>query len=477
MSSKHRLVTALVAFALMSTACGARLNERQLAAVRSAAPARSSGNSDVTPEAVVDDGVASTTTSPVNDASRAGTTGTTARTATRSAAVDPTKMPPGGNGGATDVGVSATSITIGNVSTLTGPVPGLFAGAVVGTQAFIAYQNSLGGLYGRKFKLDARDDQFDTGQNRSAVLDLLGKAFAFVGSFSLFDDAAVDQIKQSNIPDMTSTISLNRMRLPNNFALQPVIPGAPTGPFNYFKARNPGAITKVGTIYVNVPSAVAAYRGFKAAAQSVGYNFTYEREIGATETDFTSDVVRMRDSGVKMVYLLAVDDKSTARFAKAMASQNFHPEVFAAQAFAYDADVISLGGAAVDGLFVTMANSMYSGEDAANIPEVALMDKWIQNVKPGFVPDLYAADGWAQGRLLVEAMTAVGPKVTRAAVNEAARKVGPFDDHGLLPLSNPGKKESSTCFLLVRVVNGRYTRYDSPATGYKCDNSTYYRTG
>ena len=363
------------------------------------------------------------------------------------------------------------------MSTLTGPVPGLFAGAAVGTQAVFAYQNSLGGLYGRKFKVDVRDDQFDTGQNRSQTIDLLGKAFAFDGSFSLYDDAANDQIKQSNIPDMTSTISLGRMQLPNNFALQPVIPGAPTGPFNYFKERNPDAITKVGTVYVNVPSALAAYRGFKAAAQSVGYKFIYEREFGATETDFTSDVVRMRDSGVKMVYLLAVDDKSTARIAKAMASQNFHPEVFAAQAFAYDADVITLAGAAADGLYVTMANSMYSGEDAAKIPEVALMDKWIQNVKPGFVPDLYAADGWAQGRLLLEAMQAVGPKLTRAAVNDAVRKIGPFDDHGLFPESNPGTKQPSNCYLLVKITDGRYVRTDSPPTGYRCENSTYFKTG
>jgi len=470
----HRLASLLIALSLVAAACGARLSDQQLSAMRSSnGGARQAVTPDGDAAPATDASVATTTPGQDNDTSDGGATATTLGSS-RSAAVDPRKLPPGGNGGATDVGVTATSITLGNVSTLTGPVPGLFAGAVVGTQAFVAYQNSLGGLYGRKFKLDARDDQFDTGENRSHVVDLLGKAFAFVGSFSLYDDATNAEIRQSNIPDMVSTISQGRTQLPNNFALQAVIPGAPTGPFNYFKSKNPAAISKVGTVSVNIPSAAAAYRGFKASAQSVGYKFIYEREISATETDFTSDVIRMRDSGVKMVYLLAVDDKSTARFAKAMAAQNFRPEIFAAQAFAYDADVITLAGSAANGLYVTMANAMYSGEDADTIPEVALMDKWIQTVKPGFVPDLYAADGWGQGQLLVEAMKAVGPRLTRAAVNEAVRKIGVFDNRGLFPPSNPGAKIPSTCFLLVRVVNGKYTRHDSPPTGYKCDNSSYF---
>lgn len=471
-----RLASALVVFALVSAACGARLTDQQLAAMRSSNRTQALANGDRGPADTLDAGVPTTTLSQAIGIGSGGTTATTFA-AQRAASVDPTKLPPGGNGGATDVGVTGSTIRIGNVSTLTGPVPGLFAGAAVGTQAVFAYQNSLGGLYGRKFKLDVRDDQFDTGQNRAAVLDLLGKAFAFVGSFSLFDDGAIEQIRQSNIPDMTSTISFDRMQLPNNFALQPVIPGAPTGPFNYFKARNPDVITKVGSIYANVPSAVSAYRGFKAAAESVGYKFTYERAFGATETDFTSDVVRMRDSGVKMVYILAADDKTTARIAKAMASQNFRPEVFAAGAFAYDADMIALAGSAADGMLVTMANSLYSGEDAPTIPEVALMDRWIQNVKPGFVPDLFAADGWAQGRLLLEAMQAVGPNLSRAAINDAVRKIGSFDDHGLFPPSNPGKKQPSLCFLVLKITAGKYARYDSPATGYRCDDGPYFRTG
>src|SRR5581483_8811630 len=66
----------------------------------------------------------------------------------------------GDNGGSTDVGVTGNSITVSNVSILTGPVPGLFAGAFNGTDAYFQYINSQGGVYGRQLKVLPRDDQF-----------------------------------------------------------------------------------------------------------------------------------------------------------------------------------------------------------------------------------------------------------------------------------------------------------------------------
>ena len=475
---KLRIATLIVVLALVATACGARLNDQQLAAVKAAQTSRaaaSNGSSDTT----VPLGQDSTTDSTVAGSTSGGTSNgsthtTTAGGSTQAALANVHALPAGGNGGATDVGVNATGITLGNVSTVTGPVPGLFAGATVGAQAVVAYENSLGGLFGRKFKLDPRDDQFDTGQNRSQTIDLIGKAFGFLGSFSLYDDAAASQIDAANMPDMSHALSTTRLNIKDNFSVQASVPGGPLGPMNYFKQKNPDAITKVGSIYSDVPSAVALHQGYKRAAESVGYQYIYERAIGATETDFTSDVVRMRDKGVKMVYLTSVDDKTTYRFAKAMKSQAWKPDLFVVNGSGYDADVIALAGDAAEGMLVTLSTALYGGEDAKIVPEVALMDKWVQNVKPGFTPDIFTAYAWAGGRLLFEAMEHVGPKPTRAAVIAEVKKIGPFDDFGLFAPSDPGAKKPATCFILAKVVNGKYTRYDSPASSFRCGDPWFY---
>jgi ABC-type branched-subunit amino acid transport system substrate-binding protein len=480
---KHlRFVSLLAAIALATTACGARLNDQQVAAARAGATRNAGGTSG--------DGIGATQDTTPGDSGSADTvpgstgnnnTGGGGSTATTSASgggggstTNVHAMPAGGNGGSTDVGVSATSITLGNVSTLTGPVPGLFQGATVGAQAAVAYENSVGGLFGRKFKLDARDDQFDTGQNRSQTVDLIGKALGFLGSFSLYDDAAVNEIKAAGLPDVSHALGNGRLAMPNNFSIQPSASGGPLGPFNYFKGRYPDAIKFVGSIYADIPSAAALHQGYKRAAESVGYKFIYERGIGATETDFTSDVVRMRDAGVKLVYFTSVDDKTTARFAKAMKAQGFKPTAFVVNGSAYDPDVIALAGDAADGMFVPSAASMYAGEDASVVPEVALMDKWVQNVKPGFKPDIFTAYAWAGGRLLFQAMENVGPKVTRPAITEAIRKIGVFDDFGLFAPSNPGSKAPASCFIVLKITGGKFVRFDSPPAAYRCSDGPWF---
>src|SRR5205823_11626604 len=103
-------------------------------------------------------GVGAAAAAPTGSAAVAGAPAIGASTGVDRAA---SAAPAGGNGGATDVGVTGESITLGNVSTLSGPIPGLFQGAVLGAQAFAAYANSQGGVFGRRLKVEVRDDQFD----------------------------------------------------------------------------------------------------------------------------------------------------------------------------------------------------------------------------------------------------------------------------------------------------------------------------
>jgi ABC-type branched-subunit amino acid transport system substrate-binding protein len=473
--TRMRVRVLLVVVVFLTAACGMRVSDSRLAAARSGQRLSVGGAGPVGDTGAGTGVEASGANGGVAGAQAGSVTGAAGGATGKGASTNPAAAPPaGGNGGATDVGVTADSITLGNVSTLTGPVPGIFEGAVLGAQAAVAYVNSQGGIYGRQLKLDVRDDQFDTGQNRAATVDLIGKAFAFAGSFSLYDDAAIDQIKASNIVDTSYSLSDNRRAIPNNFSVQPGHQGWRTGPLNYFKSKFPDSITKVGAIYGDVPASVASYQGWKAAAQSVGYKVVYERGFSPTETDFTADVVRMRQSGVKMIYLTAADVRPTARLAKAMAQQNFTVDAFVSGGVAYDPNFVTLAGPAGNGVYSEQQMAMYDGEDSS-IPEVKLLLDWSAKVKPGYKPDLFAVFAWGSVRLLADALRAAGPRITRASVNDAIRKLGAYDVHGLLPPANPGTKTPPTCYILVKVNNGKFERYDSPPPAFRCADGGYFK--
>jgi ABC-type branched-subunit amino acid transport system substrate-binding protein len=467
---RARLAGVLVLLAI-TAACGARVTDEQRASAGAfTAPGGSTTGDRAVQDATADQGSGQ----ELAVGAPAGATAGGASTATAPSAGSPASN--GDNGGATDVGVTASEVRIGNVSTLSGPVPGLFRGAVIGTQAAIAYQNSLGGVHGRRLVLEVRDDQLDSAQNRAATRDLLDKVFAFAGSFAVYDDASAADVGESGIPDVTSALSGARRRLPNNFNVAPAEDGGTQlGPFAYYKSKFPEEIKAAGTLWGDVPISRSSQMANEAAGTSLGWNFIYSRGYQPTETDFTADVVRMRQEGVRIVYLAGSEPKTLARIAKAMRQQSFNVPIVTMN-IGYDPSLIPLAGDALEGMYTTMAWSMFAGEDAAQVPEVRLMNQWMQKVKPGYAPDLYALLGWASGRLLFKAMDQVGPHLTRAAVNDALHNSGNFDANQLLAPADPGKKVPPTCIVITILRHGRFERTDTPASGFRCDLGGYFRT-
>jgi ABC-type branched-subunit amino acid transport system substrate-binding protein len=449
------------------------------------APGASSGGTGSAGTAAGSSGAAGAA-GTAGSAARKGTagapgTGTRGRSTAAAGATGPAvgkAAPAGGNGGATDVGVTATSISIGNVSDLGGPVPGLFQGGPYGTQAYFDYINSQGGIYGRKLKLVTADDGLQCSQNESAYQSLVSQVFAFAGSWSL-DDNCGAQILQSHptIPIVNQALSPQFASLPGEFSEAPFGQGATLGPFEYYKSKYPDAITSVGTLVGNQPSAVAAWGYSKKAMESLGYKVIYEDDFPPAQSNFTADVVRMHAAGVKMVYLIALNAPDAADFAMEAAQQGFHPEIFACAVCYYGGYVQSAGGAsAVNGQYLNVGAEMFLGEDASSVPEIATYQHWLKEAYPSYVPDQFSAYSWADAALLVKALEAVGPHLTRQAVVAALAGIHNFNDNGLMAPADTGAKKPSSCYLILQIQNGKYVKVDDPPTGFRCD-APYYNAG
>jgi ABC-type branched-subunit amino acid transport system substrate-binding protein len=469
-SSAKRLAAALVAVALSAAACGTRVDEDIRR--RAALAALGSGGSGVDSGS----GAGGGASSGVGGGSGVGT-GSDLGTDTGGGVGTP--APAGGNGGATDVGVTATTITLGNVSDLSGPVPGLFEGAVNGTLAYFAYVNSQGGVYGRTLRLALGDGQTDCGQNQGQHQRLLPKVFAFVGSFSVYDDCGARVLEaHRDVSEISYALSPRALELPNYFSPSPLPQGYPTGMFEYWKTKFGDDVKSVGTLYPNIPAAEATYRGIRAAAESAGWIFEYTRAYAPTEQNFTTDVVRMQRQGIKTIFVGSNEVAQVAQIKRAADDQNYHPRFISPLAYAEDFVKLVGGPAHAEGIVGSSLYPLFFGKtDAQNIPAVALYQQWLQKVRPNAPVNLYGVYGWTSAQLFVQALKAAGPRAERASLQAELRKVHSFDADGLLPERDPAGDKASPCYVLWRYRAGDYERVDTPPAGYRCDGRYYLYSG
>src|ERR1019366_3046236 len=90
-------------------------------------------------------------------------------------------------GAATEPGLTPTTITVGTVADVGGPVPGILEGAIYGMQAYAAYLNSIGGVNGRKLVIKQGDSALACATSTTAMQALVNDVFAFVGDFVVND--------------------------------------------------------------------------------------------------------------------------------------------------------------------------------------------------------------------------------------------------------------------------------------------------
>lgn len=405
-----------------------------------------------------------------------GTGGTGGSGKTSGSGTTGAPAPPGGNGGATDVGVTANSITVGLVADSSGPVPGLFRGAFVGAQAYFAKVNSEGGVFGRQIKIDFGDSQLDCGQNKSATQARVGKVFAFVGNFSLNDDCG-EQVLAAHpeVPNVSNALGPKTAGLPQTFSTAPLGNGWRLGPLQYYSKTYGAKWQHIGAIYAGVGTGPTVWNNTKKAIAKSGGKVVHDESYGATDTDFTGAIIRMKSAGVQLTYINTTDGATTARFVNAARSQNVDwPLIFGATA--YDSNFLQQAGSNAEGVINDQQFAMFfNADEASRVPVVKDFQKWMNYVNSGQTKDIFAAYGWTSAQLFVDALKKAGAKAQRKTLFAALKTFTNYDSGGMFAAANPAGKKPAVCWLINKVQGGKFVRIaPSPTTGFYCQGATYY---
>ena len=498
---KNAVLAVLAAVCLLCAACGARLSKAQLEALNQQSSAGiGSGASGAGGSQSGSNGGAGSATG--SSAAGGSGTGTVAGSAGGTGAAGGSSGASGSGGGAAvgvgggagasaaggrvcpasaqshDPGVTASEIDVGNVSTLTGPIPGLFIGAQHGIQAFAAYVNSNGGVCGRKLVVKSADDNLDASQNATATQSLANSVLAFVGSFSVDDQGGAAVLQQNGIPDVGEALSPQRFNLATNFSPQPEPVGWNLAPYVYFKQKYPDAAAHMAYFTENNATAEQTGLAEVAALKSIGYQFVYSEEgIEPTQTNFDTEARNMQSHGVKGLVFQSTAG-IYADMAKSLYNIGYLNQLQLADwgAPAYDPAFIAQAGPAANGAILEQSVALYAGEDASSTPEVALFDKWYTALYHT-APDIFASYGWLSGMLFVQGINAGGAP-TRSALLSGLSTITQFTGGGIVASDNPAKKTPAYCYIIIDVVNGKFVRDPAdPATGFDCANTpNYFRT-
>ncbi len=491
MHAPRRIAAALVVGSLFTAGCGARLTPDQRTAALSqgggtgagatgGAPVGSGTGDGSTGTGGSTSGTGGSTTGTGGSTtgtggSTTGTTGTggsttgtggsttgTGGSTTGAGQVDFTKAPAGGNGGATDTGVTATTLTVANISDVSGAVPGLFEDARFAVQAYVKYYTArFGTLYGRKLQVLALDSQLDTGANRSATIQACNEAFAGVGSVSAFDQGGAEETKKCGIPDIRGLSTTDQMKaVPNAFPVNAAGLGGDRSMavFGWAVKRFPDAIKKAAYVYSDGQvTRDLAKQDIDGAEKSLGYDFIDEIPVGTAETNYAPAVNELKSKGVRYVTFVGAYQQA-ANLAKEFSKQGFKPDVYQPTVTAYTPNYIKQAGSASENTYVTILPSLL--EEIDGNPELKLYAQWLGQVKPGATPTAIGQFAWAAAALFVEQMIKVGPKPTRKALLQLLPGIHGYEGNGLFPAQDVGGRRLSDCTQVVQVKGGRFVRVE-----------------
>jgi len=456
-----RVLKAAVAVGLvvMVAACGSRLDPETVAQAGGQQPgvngatdpaALSGDQDDIGPGGTNDD----TGTGPQDDSDQGA--GTDTPTGPGS---DPTDQDPTGGakkasceGFKNQTGVTDDKIVIANVADISGPVPGLFEAAQLAARAYVEFFNSQGDICGRKLELLPLDGRSDAGGVQVAYATACEDAFAVVGAVGAFDFGGAGTAEDCGIPDIRSLAASTEVaQCKVCYATLASKPHLITKSLtDFFTREYKDATESVGILAINAGAAPEQADNYAALYDKAGWDVKYEAKIDVAEFNFAPYVQQLKDNDVKLVQYMG-PYQNTIKLQQAMQQQGYEPDVFLQDPLIYDQRYVDQAGSLADGVFVFSTLELFSD---TSIPEMQAYTSWLQQVKPGAVPNFSGLYAWSAARLFVETAVGLGGDLSRSSMLSAISKVKGWTGNGLHVPQDVGGKTTSPCIKIIRYDGG-----------------------
>lgn len=343
---------------------------------------------------------------------------------------------------AADPGFTDTEIVIGDVEPLTGPPAILGVAHTIGIKTAIAEINAAGGINGRKVKYVVEDDGYVTArtlQGLRKVIDV-DKAFALVGASGSGQAlAAMPLLEKAGIPTIVSIGPIKPLWEPprkNVFVLGQAYEEGISALVRYLADKNPGK--KWGLITQDDDYGVAVHDGFDSVAKEKKLNVVYNGSYKKGQQDFSSEMLRLKDSGVEVFLAGGIISENVAMM-KELEKLNVKPVTGIFWPGRVEV-VLKLMGPASDGIYAVDYVEPFAGP--AGQAFLAKAKPLISDAEFKGI-NRYTMTGYATAKVLFEAIGRCGKDISWACTIAELEKTKNLDTGVMTPISfGPGMRFS-----------------------------------
>jgi len=383
----------------------------------------------------------------------------------------------GGGGAAnvaSDVGVTETSIRVGNIVSRGGPLgPFQFTPAYYGANAYFQDLNARGGVNGRTVEFVTCDDREESGQNRQCAESLVDKdVFAFVANASRVHFGGAEVIDGAGVPDVgAQAIGYEYFKYPHlipfyihSFGHYPRNGTTgwdgtlyqTDGPYRWFAQQG---IKKAAVLYYSIPISKSEGLNMAGGLRRGGVEVT-EFEVNPALPGFDSIVARMRSEGIEAI-VNSIDNVGNQNLCTAMDRAGFQVKIH----------MLTIAG------WTTTVGKDFSTPCRTNVhsfgwsvpssqtgnPEVARFRKVSAQVYGADFPGIahqWAFEGWLAAKQFEEAVATMGAEPTREGLLAWYRGLRNHDLGGLItagsyePFKPSDGQPARSCFAVVRWDEG-----------------------
>jgi ABC-type branched-subunit amino acid transport system substrate-binding protein len=385
-----------------------------------------------------------------------GTTTTSGGTSTASGDFGTLKdvCGPGDAKGATDLGVTDTTIRVGTMSDPGAAAqPGLNQELFDSADAFVGWCNAAGGILGRKLQLDKWDSKLT--EVAARMIQACGVDFSLVGNGEGLDGTGVDQRVKCKLPEFAAyDVSAAAGRAPMSIEAipNPDDVSLSSGAFRMLKQYDAAAADHFGMLSSQFTSINDQGKKDRAAAELLGYKTVYYDEIGLQVDNWRPYAQNLQSKGVQ-VFTMEAAPTQVAPAYKSMQELGYVPKYSILQPNMYDPSFVQNANTALAEGAVYVNTYINPFEQADQHPAtkqyIELLDEYA-HAKPKEL-GVNAFSSWL---LWAQSVKACGSQLTRSCILEQAGKVTSWEGGGLHAPFHPGNSTAPAgqCFVLMQAT-------------------------